>query len=260
MLSWLSRRMERPELLAAFYPGARAAWREELALAAIFAAALREDASYVDVGTNRGQLLEVAVRTAPRGRHLAFEPIPELAAEVDRRFPNVDCRRLALSSRPGTHEFWHFRRLDGWSGLVRNPTVSDSRGDPQRLQVEVSTLDAQLENLTPALVKIDVEGAELEVLEGGRGVLARHQTAARRRVCRRGDVAVRPLRRPGVGAARRARLRGTAGHRRRAGRPPRLRQARDRELARAAALKQVGPPRAGWAQSACGAAAARPER
>ena len=138
---------------------------------AIFAAALRENASYVDVGTNRGQLLAVAVQTAPRGRHLAFEPIPELAAEVNRRFPNVDCRRLALSSRPGTHEFWHFRRLDGWSGLVRNPTVSDSRGDPQRLQVEVSTLDAQLEGLTPALVKIDVEGAELEVLEGGRGVL-----------------------------------------------------------------------------------------
>lgn len=170
-LGWLSRRMERPELLAAFSPVARAHWREELAVAAIFAAALREDATYVDVGTNRGQLLEVAVRTAPSGRHVAFEPIPELAAELARRFPGVDCRPRALSSAPGTHEFWHFRQLDGWSGLRRNPVVSDAQGDPHRLQVEVSTLDAELEGLRPALVKVDVEGAELDVLEGGRGIL-----------------------------------------------------------------------------------------
>jgi FkbM family methyltransferase len=170
-LSWLSRRIERPELLAAFYPGARAAWREELAIAAVFGAVLRADATYVDVGTNRGQLLEVAIRTAPRGRHVAFEPIPELAAQLERRFAGVDCRRLALSDAPGSAEFWHLQRLDGWSGLRRSAQISDEQGDPRRLQVTVSTLDAELAGWRPALIKIDVEGAELSVLEGGRELL-----------------------------------------------------------------------------------------
>jgi FkbM family methyltransferase len=173
VISWLSRRMDRPELLAAFYPGARRAWREEIAIAAIFASALRSDAGYVDVGTNRGQLLELAVRAAPEGRHIAFEPIADLGAEVRARFPQVDVRGVALSDRPGTHEFWHFRRLDGWSGLRRSPQISDEAGDPHRLEVPVSTLDQELAGRSPALVKIDVEGAELGVLQGGRELLAR---------------------------------------------------------------------------------------
>jgi hypothetical protein len=36
----------------------------------------------------------------------------------------------------------------------------------------VSTLDAELAGVHPSVVKIDVEGAELAVLEGGRGLLA----------------------------------------------------------------------------------------
>ena len=37
--------------------------------------------------------------------------------------------------------------------------------------MEVSTLDAELADLAPSVVKVDVEGAELAVLEGGRGLL-----------------------------------------------------------------------------------------
>jgi FkbM family methyltransferase len=172
-VSAVSRRMHRPELLAALYTGARQELHEQIAIRAILAAALAADATYVDVGTNRGQLLADAVRVAPRAKHIAFEPIPELAAEVERAFPAVDCRRLALGARSGEAEFCHFRDLDGWSGLRRNPEISDERGRPEFIQVTVSTLDAELAGLAPAVVKIDVEGAELEVLEGGRAVLSR---------------------------------------------------------------------------------------
>ena len=147
----VSRRLGRPELLAAMYPGARQALHEEIALSAVLASTLRADATYVDVGTNRGQVLREALGVAPQGRHVAFEPIPELAVEVAREFPQVDCRQLALGASPHAAQFCHFRKLDGWSGLRRSPEISDERGDPQY---------------------IDVEGAELAVLEGGRSVLA----------------------------------------------------------------------------------------
>jgi FkbM family methyltransferase len=169
----LARRLERPELLAAFYPGARQALREEIAINAILASTLSPADTFVDVGSNRGQILREAVRLAPHGRHIAFEPIPSLAAELVRAFPGIDCRQVALADRPGSAEFCHFRSLDGWSGLRRSPQISDRVGDPEYINVSVSTLDAELGEIEPSIVKIDVEGAELGVIEGGRSLLAR---------------------------------------------------------------------------------------
>jgi FkbM family methyltransferase len=169
----VSRRLGRPELVSAFYAGARQLEHESLALGAVLGATLRGDSSYVDVGCNRGQLLREAVRLAPRGRHFAFEPIPALADELAREFPMVDCRRLALGALTESAQFCHFTRLDGWSGLRKNPEISDEQGAPEYIDVQVSTLDDELADETPTLIKIDVEGAELGVLEGARGLLAR---------------------------------------------------------------------------------------
>lgn len=168
----MSRRLDRPELLAVFEPKARQAQREAVGIGAVLATALNNDATYVDIGSNRGQVLREAVRVAPGARHIAFEPIPALAAEIVREFPVVDCRRKALGSSSGTAEFCHFTQLDGWSGLRRNPEISDERGQPEFIAVEVSTLDEELAGQAPNVIKIDVEGAELAVLEGGRQLLS----------------------------------------------------------------------------------------
>jgi FkbM family methyltransferase len=167
-----SRRLNRPELLAAVNPIARQSQLEEVGMSAVLACALHGDATYVDIGANRGQVLREAVRVAPQASHVAFEPIPALADELTRAFPQVDCRRKALGARAQEAQFCYFRRLDGWSGLRRHPQISDSRGDPEYITVEVSTLDAEMGELTPSVVKIDVEGAELAVLEGARAVLS----------------------------------------------------------------------------------------
>jgi FkbM family methyltransferase len=167
-----SRRLGRPELLAAVDRGVRQAQREAIGTTAVLASTLGRDAVYVDVGTNRGQVLREAVRIAPAGQHIAFEPIPQLAAEVRAAFPSVDCRELALGAKAEVAQFCHFRSLDGWSGLQRSPEISDERGRPEFISVRVSTLDAELGGVEPTVIKIDVEGAELAVLEGARAVLA----------------------------------------------------------------------------------------
>jgi FkbM family methyltransferase len=172
-LGGVSRRLGRPELLAAFYPEARQALRDEVAIAAVLASSLCGDGAYVDIGANRGQILREAVRVAPRGSHLAFEPIPAIAAELARAYPSVDCRQMALGARADVAQFCHFRKLDGWSGLRQSPGISDERGDPEYITVTVSTLDDEVGDRAPRVIKIDVEGAELEVLEGGRALLAR---------------------------------------------------------------------------------------
>lgn len=168
-----SRRLGRPELLAAVDPSARRAGHEAIGVGAVLAGTLRSDSTYVDVGANRGQVLSEAIRVAPLARHIAFEPIPSLAAEIRSSFPAVDCRPLALGDAPATAQFCHFTKLDGWSGLRRNPEISDERGEPVSIDVQVSTLDAELADVTPTVIKVDVEGAELAVLEGGRSLLTR---------------------------------------------------------------------------------------
>jgi FkbM family methyltransferase len=168
-----SRRLGRPELLAAVSPVARRDQAEAIGISAALASTLRGEGVYVDVGANRGQVLREAVRVAPRARHVAFEPIPALAQGISRDFPQVDRRPLALGAVSGTARFCHFTTLDGWSGLRRNPHVSDADGRPEYITVQVSTLDRELGELSPTVVKIDVEGAELAVLQGGRSLLQR---------------------------------------------------------------------------------------
>jgi FkbM family methyltransferase len=173
----ITQRLGKTYLLGAIDGEARQALREDIAMEAVLASLLPRGGNYVDVGANRGQVLHDAVRIAPLGHHIAFEPIPRLAEEVAREFPDVDCRAIAIGARREVRSFCHFTRLDGWSGLRRYPDVSDARGGPVFMDVEVSTLDAELADVTPSLLKIDVEGAEQAVLEGGREILARTRPA-----------------------------------------------------------------------------------
>jgi FkbM family methyltransferase len=142
-------------------------------LRAILAATLAPDANCVDVGANVGDVLADMVRLAPRGRHIAFEPVPALAKGLAARFPGVEVRAVALGDDDQPADFVHVITRPGWSGLRERPYPGDER--TERLTVDVARLDDALpEGYVPAFVKIDVEGGELDVLHGARRTLAAH--------------------------------------------------------------------------------------
>jgi FkbM family methyltransferase len=150
--------------------------RDHEALATIFAAALAPDACCVDVGAHSGDVLAEIVRIAPRGRHIGFEPLPALAAALRQRLPGVEVREVALGDTPGTAPFVHVLDRPGWSGLRARPTPDGEATRTKTIEVAVQRLDDALPaGSVPALVKIDVEGAELGVLEGARATLTAHR-------------------------------------------------------------------------------------
>jgi FkbM family methyltransferase len=135
---------------------------------------------FVDVGANVGfYSLVAARRVGPGGRVIAFEPNPatcaRLRANIDLNgFANVSVVETALSDRSGQAGF--FADTHGNSGasslLGRGLETIEST-------VLTETWDGFEERTAPpppTLVKIDVEGAEVQVLRGMSGLLA----AARR--------------------------------------------------------------------------------
>ena len=126
---------------------------------------------FFDVGANIGFFSILAARiVGPTGGILAFEPVPQNAALIERNarlnnFNNIRVFKLALTSKTGKEELL-LARYAGGAALKTAGIPPDHSGN---LIVETSTLDDFVESRKvppPDIVKIDVEGAELNVLHG----------------------------------------------------------------------------------------------
>lgn len=128
---------------------------------------------FVDIGSSEGDFALIAARiVGPTGRVHAFEPEPGNIATIKEnvalnRFDNVTVHGVALSDQDGEAEL-HRSTVSGWHSLL--PGLEHRERDVVR--VPVARLDG-LDLGRIAMMKIDVEGAEMAVLEGARETIAR---------------------------------------------------------------------------------------
>ena len=123
-----------------------------------------------DVGANVGLLtLACARATGPAGQVHAFEPEPGPRRQLEKTCALNGLSWVAVHptavGRTSEHRVFHVSPIIGHSSLY--PLPEAERGAARDLEVEVVTLDDAIDpDVLLDVVKIDVEGAELDVLGG----------------------------------------------------------------------------------------------
>ena len=154
-------------------------WREgcyEPHLSDLFRKYLRPGDTFVDVGANVGYFtLLAAACVGPTGHVHSFEPNPRVFKELQRnvmlnRFSQVALNNCALSNRAETIQLWVNPEID--SGLASMRRTSELL--TETFACEAVTLDQYVAQKEPGKVramKLDVEGAELLVVQGAENLL-----------------------------------------------------------------------------------------
>jgi FkbM family methyltransferase len=145
---------------------------------------LRRRAIVFDVGAHVGDFAEAVLAHQPWARLHAFEPEPEAFAELHRRlgpFGDVALNNLALGSENGERELLvsRFREASSFfepGRVLENRLYGIDFGVERRISVPVGTLDDYVRQKGIEwidLLKLDVQGSELDVLQGAAASLDR---------------------------------------------------------------------------------------
>ncbi len=142
---------------------------------------LNDGDTFADVGASLGQFTFFANRQMRGGRIVAFEPDPIRYEELSRNCAlwAGDSRNMiiahpfAVCDHDGPESFFTTHAcLSG--GLFARET--DDGTEFHKIDAEGATLDRLFPDDHPALIKVDVEGAELRVLRGAEKILERGES------------------------------------------------------------------------------------
>lgn len=140
---------------------------------------LKKGDTAVDIGCHKGGYLYwLRSGVGSRGKVFAFEPQPKLfryLRETIGSSQSVVLENKGLSSAPGVIDFHIPVTKSGSSPGARIGSFSGNERF-NTIKIDVVTLDDYFlkKNIAPSLLKIDVEGHEKAVLDGGLELLKKH--------------------------------------------------------------------------------------
>ena len=134
----------------------------------------RTEITALDIGANRGDWATAFLKVFRHSKVICFEPDPlskQYFQVLLDRFPSLELNNIALAERNGNAIL--YTRDEVWGGASIVSRVRN--GFNRKLNVELSTLDSFIDSreLFPDVIKIDVEGAEMLVLQGAINTLSR---------------------------------------------------------------------------------------
>lgn len=131
---------------------------------------------FFDVGANIGIVSMLVAKRSPGADVHSFEPEPRNADYLRRNISTNGLDRItvhecAVGAEPGSVRLY----VAAEAGAGTHSIMSDGSGDRESIDVPMVTIDTVAEQISadPTIMKIDVEGAEMDVLRGMEGVLRR---------------------------------------------------------------------------------------
>ena len=139
---------------------------------------LATDANCIDVGCFKGEILDLIQNAAPKGQHHGIEPIPKQYEFLKSKYAsktNCNIHNIAASDKTGESTFNYVTSNPSYSGLIKRDYDKPNEVDT-KIQVKTDLLDNVIpKDLVIDLIKIDVEGAELQVLLGASEIVEKYK-------------------------------------------------------------------------------------
>lgn len=126
----------------------------------------KPDSICIDIGANKGKILQWMIQAAPMVKHFAFEPIPTLYQQLVQQYStNAHIYPIALSNVTANRQYNFVETNPALSGFLKRPYPAHFK--EKQIEVTSNLLDHLIDqNLQISLIKIDVEGGEWDVLRG----------------------------------------------------------------------------------------------
>lgn len=135
---------------------------------------VREQDTIIDIGANSGYYALLESRLAHKGTVYAIEPVPKnvwlLNQNIElNNYRNISVHRFAIGDRNGRGEMYLYEKgnLCSFTKNIQNKFTG-------KMSVPIMTLDSFIEKYVsgdPALIRMDVEGYEYEIIKGMTNIL-----------------------------------------------------------------------------------------
>lgn len=127
--------------------------------------------TFIDIGSHIGSIISEVHRSNKNVNIIGIEAIHEKVIKLKRKYPYAEIHECALGENEGITKFYVNTKKTGFSTLNKPKNIDAF----ETISVPMKMLDNLITSSNIDTIKIDVEGAELDVIMGGKKLIQKNR-------------------------------------------------------------------------------------